>query len=382
MWKILGHTVKQSSGYSAFIPTSFPPGPLPALPSKIELLHGKAMHLVGKLDGISQLLPDKDFFLLMFMRKEATSSSQIEGTQATMTDAIEAEVLPKSSQADDVEDILHYIRALNYGLSRFKTLPLSVRFIRELHEQLMLGARATQNPFPGDFRYSQNWIGGTNPINARFVPPPPYEVPRTLGDLEKFIHEKEDNISPLIKAALIHSQFETIHPFTDGNGRTGRLLVTLFLWQEQLLDLPLLYLSEFFKKNQQTYYERLQGYHSDPAEIEPWIEFFLEGIISTANSSIQIASHIISLREIDMAKVHKLGKTSASTAVEILRNLFKQPIINISKIQEWSNIKTRAGAQKVIDRFVEMGILRPRDPTKNYAKTYEYYKYLEIFEKF
>lgn len=381
MWKKIGNLVQQSNGYKAFIPLAFPPEPFPPLSSNLEIKLGKAMHFIGKLDGISQLLPDKDLFLFMFVRKEATSSSQIEGTQATIANAIEAEVLPKFAQAPDVEDILYYIRALNYGIERFQTLPISVRFIRELHGQLMDGARATQHAFPGDFRYTQNWIGGTNPSNARFVPPPPSEVPRCLGDLEKFIHAKNDGLPPLIKAALIHAQFETIHPFTDGNGRTGRLLITMFLWQEKLLELPLLYLSDFIKKHQSLYYERLQGYHSDPAQIELWLDFFLEGIIATANSAIQIASGIVSIRENDMRKIHKLGKTSATTAVEILRNLFKQPIVDVAKIQEWTKIKTRAGAQRVIDRFINMGILAQRDLSKNYGRTYEYRSYLQLFEK-
>lgn len=381
MWQRTGHFVQQPTGYKAFIPLPFPPAPLPPLSSHLEIKHGKAMHLVGKLDGISQLLPDKNFFLLMFVRKEATSSSQIEGTQATMANAIEAEVLPPSAQAPDVEDILQYIEALNYGIERFATLPISVRFIREIHEKLMQGARATQHPFPGEFRYTQNWIGGTSPSNASFVPPPPSEVPRALGDLEKFIHAKNDGFPTLIKAALLHAQFETIHPFTDGNGRTGRLLITMFLWQEKLLELPLLYLSDFFKKHQQLYYERLHGYHSDPAQIELWLDFFLEGIIHTAESAIQIASKIVSVREKDMAKIHKLGKTSASTAAVVLRNLFKQPIIDVSKIQEWTQIKTRTGAQNVIDRFVDLGILFQRDREKIYGRTYEYRSYLKIFEK-
>lgn len=200
-------------------------------------------------------------------------------------------------------------------------------------------------------------------------------------DLEKFIHAKDDGIPPLIKAAFLHAQFETIHPFTDGNGRTGRLLITLFLWQENLLDLPLLYLSDFFRRNQQLYYERLQGYHSEPAQIELWLEFFLEGIIVTAHSAIQIASSIIKIREQDIGKIHRLGKTAASSAVDVSRNLFKQPIVDTAKMQEWTQMKTRAGAQKVIDRFVGMGILILRDPAKTYGRTYEYRNYLEIFEK-
>lgn len=380
MWQTLGRFVKQPQGYKAFIPVPFPPGPLPPLSSTLEIKHGEAMRLIGKLDGVSQLLPDKDFFLLMFVRKEATASSQIEGTQATLADAIEAAVLPRAAQAPDVDDILYYVRALNYGLDRFKTLPLSVRFIRELHAELMSGARATQHAHPGDFRYTQNWIGGSSPSNASFVPPPHLEIARTLGDLEKFIHEKNDGFPPLIKASLLHAQFETIHPFTDGKGRTGRLLVTLFLWQEKLLELPLLYLSNFFKKHQQLYYERLQGYHQDPAQVELWIDFFLEGIIATAHSAIQIASSIVTIRERDMAKIHQLGKTAATTAIDVLRNLFKQPIVDASKIQEWTSIKTRAGAQKVIDRLVQMEILAQRDPNKTYGRTYEYRSYLKLFE--
>lgn len=380
MWEKVGHLVQQPGGFKAFSPLPFPPTPFSVLPASLEIKHAQAMHLIGKLDGISQLLPDKDFFLLMFVRKEAASSSQIEGTQATIADAVEAEVLPKSSQAPDVEDILCYIQALNYGMKRYETVSISIRLIREIHEHLMKKARATQHPFPGEFRYTQNWIGGTRPSNASFVPPPPSEILSCLGDLEKFVHFQK-NFPVLIKAALFHAQFETIHPFTDGNGRTGRLLVTLYLWHEKLLELPLLYLSDFFKKNQQFYYERLQGYHSDPAQIELWLDFFLEGIIVTAHSAIKIAREIVSIRERDMAKIHKLGKTAASTAVDILRQLYKQPIIDAAKIQEWTKIRTRAGAQKVIDRLINLDILVQRDPAKTYGRTYEYRDYLSLFEQ-
>jgi Fic family protein len=381
MWKRLGHLVQQSSGYKAFIPLPFPLGDALTLPPTLEVKHGEAMRLIGKLDGISQLLPDKDFFLLMFVRKEAASSSQIEGTQATMIDAIEAELIPRAAQAHDVEDIICYIRALNYGLKRFETLPMSIRFIRELHYELMNEARATQNPFPGDFRYTQNWIGGTSPSNASYIPPPPHEVPRAMADIEKFMHTKNDGYPPLIKAALLHAQFETIHPFIDGNGRTGRLIVTLFLWQEKVLDLPLLYLSDFFKKNQSLYYDRLQAYHSEPANVLSWIDFFLEGIISTSSSAIQIASAINRIRENDMAKVHQLGRIAATTSIEVLRNLYRQPIVDVAKIQEWTKVSTRTGAQKIIERLIQLKILVQRDPKKTYGRTYEYRSYLRLFQK-
>lgn len=381
MWLKIGNLVQQPTGYKAFVPLPFPPKESLVLSSQLEAVHGEAMRVLGKLDGISQLLPDKDFFLLMFVRKEAASSSQIEGTQATMIDAIEAEVIPKPDQAKDVEDIICYIRALNYGIDRFKTLPISIRLIREIHSKLMDGARATQHPFPGKIRYTQNWIGGTSPSNARFVPPPPSEVPRCLGDIEKFIHDKKNNYSPLIKVALLHAQFETVHPFIDGNGRTGRLLITMFLWQEKLLDLPLLYLSSFFRKHQSLYYERLQGYHANPSQLYEWLNFFFEGVISTAESAIQTASSIAQIREKDMVKIHRLGKPAASTAFDVLRNLFRQPIVDAAKIQEWTKVKTRKGAQNIIDRFIALGILVQRDPKKIYARAYEYRNYLRIFQK-
>lgn len=376
----IGHYKLQPTGYKAFIPNLFPPKEPITFSAKVNLKHGEAMRLIGKLDGITQLLPDKDFFLLMFIRKEASSSSQIEGTQATLIDAIESELMPSSAMSSDsdIDDILHYIYALNYGLKRFETLPISIRFILELHDKLMNKARSTQNPFPGEIRRTKNWIKGTSPSNAYFVPPPPNELARALGDLEKFIHSKENAYPPLIKAALIHAQFETIHPFVDGNGRTGRLLVTMFLWQEKLLEMPLLYLSDFFMKHQDLYYDRLQGYHADPSDVETWVDFFLEGVIETAKAAIQLTSNINRIHERDMAKVHKLGKTSAETAVQVLRNLYKQPIVDVAKIQEWTGF-TRAGAQKVIDRLIQLEILVKQDPKKIYGRAYEYQSYLSLF---
>jgi Fic family protein len=380
MWHKIGSLVQQQSGFKAFIPEPFPPKESLILSPELQTKHGEAMRMLGKLDGISQLLPDINFYLLMFVRKEAASSSQIEGTQATMINAIEAEISPPSFQAKDVEDIVCYIRALNYGMNRLNTLPISVRLIKEIHQNLMNKGRATQNPFPGEFRYTQNWIGGTSPANARFVPPPPNEIGRCVGDLEKFIHNKKAILSPLVKAALLHAQFETIHPFIDGNGRTGRLLITLFLWQEKLLGLPLLYLSSFFKQHQDLYYEQLQKYHSPKSEVHAWLDFFFDGIISTANSACEIASKINQIREQDMIKISKLGKIASETAIEVLKNLFRQPIIDVSKILEWTKIKTRPGGQKIIDRFINLGILIQRDPKKTYGRTYEHRSYIQAFE--
>lgn len=377
---VIGHFQMQPSGYKAFIPLPFPPNDLITFSPNLEIKHSEAMRLIGKLDGITQLLPDKDFFLLMFVRKESASSSQIEGTEATMVDAIEAEIMPRTALPQDVGDIIHYIRALNYGLNRFETLPMSVRLILEIHAELMKGARNSQYPFPGEIRRSQNWIRGTSPSNARFVPPPPNVVTEALSDLEKFIHAKEDKYSPLIKAALIHAQFETIHPFVDGNGRAGRLLITMFLWKEKLLDIPILYLSEFFKKHQSHYFDLLQGYHSNPSDIESWVDFFLEGVIETATSAIDLVRNINEIRERDMAKVHKLGRSSAENAVEMLRKLYSQPIVDLAKVQEWTGF-TRAGAQKVIDRLMDLEILFQKEPHVSYGRMYEYRSYLQLFDK-
>src|SRR5579872_3432649 len=238
MWKEIGHLVKQPEGFKAFIPLPFPIKDPLILSSRQQNLLVEATRLLGKLDGISTELPDHNFFLYMFVMKEATYSSQIEGTQATMIDAIEAKVLPRSAQAHDAEDILAYIEAFKYGEKRLKEIPISIRFIKELHEKLMKGARSTQHSFPGEFRESQNWIGGSSLSNATFIPPPKHEVPRAIGDIEKFIHEQND-WACLTKAAILHAQFETVHPFVDGNGRTGRLLITFYLWKEKILELPL-----------------------------------------------------------------------------------------------------------------------------------------------
>jgi Fic family protein len=247
---VIGNYRKQvNQQFKAFIPEPFPPAKKLAFNNKIITKHTEAIRLLGKLDGITELLPDKDLFLTMFIRKDASNSSQIEGTNATIMDTIESEnAEPTNDLPDEVDDIFHYIDALNYALERIKSFPFTLRFIRELHEKLMVDARATHFAFPGEFRTKQNWISGTRPGNAKFVPPPVEEMKIALSDLEKFIHAKDDYL-PLIKAGLLHAQFETIHPFNDGNGRTGRMLITMFLWYKNLLEMPILYLSTYFKKH-------------------------------------------------------------------------------------------------------------------------------------
>jgi Fic family protein len=373
----IGEMRKQTAGYEAFVPLPFPPKAGFEFTPGILKKNDTATRLLGKLDGITKLLPDADFFLLMYLRKDATSSSQIEGTQATMIDAIEADAKVKTGIPTDVDDILHYIKALNYGLARVTQddFPVTLRFIRELHGRLMDQARATHFSDPGEFRKSQNWIGGTRPSNARFVPPPVEDMRRALDDLERFIHA-QDSISVLIKAALIHAQFETIHPFLDGNGRTGRMLITFYLWKEGYLEKPVLFLSSFFKRHQELYYERLAGYHG--GRISEWVDFFLDGVIDIAGEAIDIVGKITSLREKDMIKIQKFGKRAAESAAAVLPKLYGQPVVNVPVIQKWTGF-TRAGAQKVIGRFIDIGILSPKDKDVKYGQSYIYRAYTDIF---
>lgn len=373
----IGKNIKQTEGFKAFIPNPFPPKGGFVFNSIILKKNDKATRLLGKLDGITKLLPNSDFFLLMYLRKDAASSSQIEGTKATMIDAIEADAQINPNVPKDVDDILHYIKALNYGMKRVNTdnFPVSLRLIRELHSKLMDKARASNFADPGEFRKSQNWIGGTRPDNARFVPPPVNAMHSSLVDLERFLYKDELTLT-VIKAGIIHAQFETIHPFLDGNGRTGRMFINFYLWKQGFLEKPVLFLSSFFKRHQERYYEKLFGYHY--GEIEEWVDFFLDGVIEIAGEAIKIAEEITVLREKDYQKIQKLSTRSSQSASLILSKLYGQPVVNVALIQKWTGF-TRAGAQRVIDRFIDINILVPKDEDKKYAQSYMYKTYLDIF---
>jgi Fic family protein len=375
----IGRYIKQKEGFKTFTPFDFPPKEGFCLSPKLYKKHEEAIRLVGKLDGITRLLPDKDFFISMFVVKDATYSSQIEGTRATFQEAVAAPVTEEKNRKNtDVDDIEHYIKAVNYGIERVKKFPISLRFIKELHEKLMVGARCTQHAYPGDFRHSQNWIGGKTPIDASFVPPALHDMQKSLHDLEKFIHA-EDDYPSLVKAGLIHAQFETIHPFTDGNGRTGRMLVAMYIHHAKLLDLPVLYLSSYFKKYQKLYYQKLQNYHDEDADVDDWLGFFLEGVAETANSGIETCSKITSLRDRDFAKMQKLGKKSAASTLEIIRRLFNQPIVGVAEIMEWTGF-TAPGAYRVIERLKDLKILEPLG-NEEYGQKYIYADYYEIFDE-
>ena len=372
----IGTLVLQAEGFKAFIPKKFPQKELFHLSPALIKKASEATLKLEKLDGITKLLPDLDFFLFMYIRKDAASSSQIEGTRATMINAIEAESKINDTLPEDVDDILHYINALNYGIKRLNNLPLGNRFICEIHKELMQEARMSHYSDPGNFRQSQNWISGTTPSNAKFVPPSVPAMKESLSDLEKFFHSK-DLLLPIIKAGFIHAQFETIHPFLDGNGRTGRILITLFLWAEELLEKPVLFLSDYFKRHQQVYYDRLKDYHEGNFEL--WLDFFLDGVIEVADKSFTTIDAITDIREIDMKKIQSLNKTASKTSILILQKLFSLPIITVPKIIEWTGF-TRQGAQKAIDRLISLNILELRDETKKYGRSYVYKRYLNIFE--
>lgn len=374
----IGHYVNQKGGFKSFTPFDFPPKGGFIISPRLYKKHEEAIRLVGKLDGITRLLPDKNFFLLMFVKKDAAYSSQIEGTKATLQDAVAAPVTEEKSRLyPDVDDIVHYVEAVNYGIERTKTLPISLRLIREIHERLMTGARATQHAYPGDFRRSQNWIGGKTPHDASFVPPAPDDMHKSLNDLEKFIHDKDEYPS-LIKAGLLHAQFETIHPFTDGNGRTGRMLIAMYIHHAGLLELPVLYLSSYFKKHQKLYYQKLQGYHDEDADIDSWLEFFLEGVAEIADSSIETCTKITALCDRDFAKMQKLGRKSAESTLEIVRKLFSQPIVGVAEIAKWTGFSPQ-GAYNMIERLKGLKILEPLGSAE-YGQKYVYVDYYEIFD--
>lgn len=374
----IGRYIAQREGFQAFTPFEFPPNGGFTISSRLYKKHEEAIRLVGKLDGITRLLPDKDFFLFMFVKTDAVYSSQIEGTKATLQDAVAAPVTEEKFRTHpDVDDITHYVEALNYGIKRTDTLPISLRLIREIHEKLMTGARATQYAYPGEFRHSQNWIGGKNPSDASFVPPAPDDMHKSLDDLEKFIHARDEYPS-LVKVGFLHAQFETIHPFTDGNGRTGRMLISMYIHHAKLLELPVLYLSSYFKKHQKLYYQKLQAYHDEDADIDGWLEFFLEGVAEIANSAIDTCTKITALRDHDFAKMQKLGKKSAESTLEIVRKLFGQPIVSVAEIMKWTGF-TAPGAYKVIERLKDLGILEPWRNAR-YGQKYIYADYYEIFD--
>lgn len=362
-----GRLVRQPTGYLAFEPAPLPPKPPVKLEGGLGIALAEAERALGRLDGVATTLPNPDRFVAMYVRREAVLSSQIEGTQASLTDLLKYEA-GGAPGAADVGDVVRHVAAMNHGLERLATLPLSLRLLREVHGELMKGQRGGQ-ALPGEFRTTQNWIGpaGAMLAEAAFVPPPPATLMTHLGALEKFLHARD--VPLLVQAGLAHAQFETIHPFVDGNGRLGRLLITLMLCERGALARPLLYLSLHLKKNRAEYYARLQAIREE-GQWEEWLAFFLEGVRETATESANVARHILEMREQHRALIGKEGKAAANL-FRIHEQLFIRPYISIDAAAEELEL-TKAGAGKLVDRLTRLGILqevtgRKRDRMFAYA---------------
>lgn len=371
----IGAYRRQSGNHQAFIPAAFPSKSPLNWDTDLLYLLSQADIAIGGLKDISRLVPDVDFFILMYVNKEATLSSQIEGTQATLIDYIKAQADPGDDAPSDIDEIQNYIKAMNYGLGRLKTLPLSLRLIREIHERLLQGVRGKHRT-PGEFRSTQNWIGGPSIETATFVPPPVHEMKTALSDLEKFMHAK-DRTPILIKTGLLHAQFETIHPFLDGNGRSGRLLITLFLCQAGILPKPLLYLSEFFKRHRTTYYDRLNAYRFSENGVESWLKFFLEGVKTVADEALETAKKITELRESHMKAISFFGKSTPSARL-LLDYLYAQPVVNAKQVAVATKLASKVSVNRLIDRFVDEGIL-VEITGKQRDRKYLYRSYVKMF---
>jgi Fic family protein len=303
-------------GFAAFIPRALPPEPPLSIGADLQALLDRANQTLGRLDGITLLLPDPDLFLYSYVRKEAVLSSQIEGTQSSLSDLLlfEHDAVAGVPQGD-VEEASRYVDAMNHGIQALAGgMPLSIRILTDVHSVLMRGARGGTRQ-PGEFRRVQNWIGGSRPATARFVPPPPQLVPDAMSSLERFLNDVPQTTPVLVKAALAHAQFETIHPFLDGNGRLGRLLVTLLLVADGVLRQPLLYLSLYLKRHRDVYYDHLQRVRTD-GDWEGWLRFFLEGVVEVAASTTDTTRKLVAMIERDRQRVHKLGRASA-TAIRV-----------------------------------------------------------------
>lgn len=335
---LTGHYAPSTAGgetVRAFVPAPLPPVPALDLTGDRQQRLEQATLAVGRLDSVSALLPDPQLFLYAYVRREAVLSSQIEGTQSSLNDLLlfeldEAPGVP----FDDVQEVSNYVAALEHGMARLREgFPLCNRLLREMHVQLMAKGRGGDK-LPGEFRRSQNWIGGTRPGNAHFVPPPPQEVEGCMAALEAFLHADDDGLPTLLRAALAHVQFETIHPFLDGNGRLGRLLIALLLHHGRLLKEPLLYLSLFFKQHRAEYYDRLDRVRSR-GDWEAWVDFFLEGVEQTANGAVTTAQRLVALFQADLQRVQAAG---SSSAVRLLTALHQRPLSSLKHLAAASGL--------------------------------------------
>lgn len=370
-----GVFLMQPSGYKSFLPHNLPPEPPVVYDGEMLALLSEADRKLGRLDGVTQILPNPELFVAMYVQKEAVLSSQIEGTQASLTDVLEINI--KDEKREDVGEVVNYVAAMNYGLERLKKFPLCLRLIREIHEKLLIDGRGS-NRSPGEFRKTQNWIGpsGCTLKDARFVPPTVPDMEKALEDLENFFYA-DDSIPALVKIALIHSQFESIHPFLDGNGRMGRLLITFWLCHQGILSQPLLYLSYYFKKNRLEYYDRLMAVR-EKGDWEGWIKFFLRGVAVTADEATTTAKEILQLKSSCENRIVSSGFTAMYNI--LLDDIFEHPIISINDAMEKLNVSYPT-ASKIIDNFCKLEILFDVTPEQKRNKKYAFTTYLEILNR-
>ena len=362
----------------AFVPADLPPSPPIDWSHKLRQHFDDALLALGRLDSVSMLLPDVSLFLYMYIRKEAVLSSMIEGTQSSLSDLLLFEVNQQPGvPMDDVREVSNYITALEHGLRRLNDgFPLSLRLFRELHERLLAHGRGS-GKMPGEFRRSQNWIGGTRHGNAFFVPPPPEQVPVCMGALELFLHDQPEPTPVLLKAALAHVQFETIHPFLDGNGRLGRLLITLLLYEQKTLQQPMLYLSLFFKMHRQTYYDLLNRVRMD-GDWEAWLDFFAEAVIVTSGQAVNTVQRLAVLAQTDRERLQKL-KRAAGSALRLHHELLVRPITTSRALERATGL-SHVTVNKTLDHLCHLGVATELTGHKR-NRVFSYPAYIDILNE-
>lgn len=371
-----GHFVKQTAGYSAFVPAPLPPQPPITMDADLTRTLSEADRALGRLDGVASILPNPDLFVGMYVRTEAVLSSQIEGTQSTLEDVLQFEAGAKGAGIPkDIEEVVNYVAAVNFGLARLQDLPLSLRLLREIHGKLLAGVRGG-NREPGEFRRSQNWIGppGSVLATASFVPPPVPEMHDALSNLERFLHEP-GSLPILLLCGLAHAQFETIHPFLDGNGRVGRLLITLLLCERDVLQRPLLYLSHYFKAHRAAYYDRLTAIRTD-GDWEGWLRFFLRGVFDVSQAATTTAREILALRDAHRETI--MDRLKGSTmGMRMLDLLYEQPVVTVGFVAKRLDCSFMS-ANKLTDAFGGFGWLVETTGWKR-NRRWSYEPYLRLF---
>ena len=369
-------TLKSGAGYKYFLPEKINHSYV-WTDETINKLLEEASLKIGELNAFSRFVPDTDMFILMHISKEAVVSSRIEGTKTNIEEAFIEEKEIDPEKRDDWKEVTNYVKAMNNAIENLKSLPLSNRLIRDTHKILLSGGRGEYKN-PGEFRKSQNWIGGSSINNAVFVPPAWNELPDLLSDFEMFLHNNEIKTPHLIKVAIAHYQFETIHPFLDGNGRIGRLFITLYLVANEVLEKPLLYLSDFFEKNRMLYYDNLMKVRLEN-DLGQWLKFFLTGIIQTSTNALNTLKQVTELKEsIEKEKIMNMGKRS-KTAMELLHYLFKKPVVNVKEVQEKTGLSAKA-ANDLVKEFMQKGIIKEITGYQR-NRMFVFNEYMDLFNK-